>query len=83
MLAAVAWKLFSGAALTVRISRIPLKIRWVVKNGEVWEAETMKKLWPHEEPPPKFFWKHEAETKAARKCGKDCAPLAWACTKDK
>ena len=33
------------------------KIRWVVKNGEVWEAGTMKKLWPREEPPPAFFWK--------------------------
>lgn len=35
------------------------KIRWVVKNGEVWEAETMKKVWPREEPPPKFFWKKD------------------------
>ena len=34
-----------------------VKIRWVVKNGEVWEAETMKKVWPREEPPPSFFWK--------------------------
>jgi Tol biopolymer transport system component/imidazolonepropionase-like amidohydrolase len=34
-----------------------VKIRWVVKNGEVWEAETMKKLWPREEPAPAFFWK--------------------------
>src|SRR5262245_42693974 len=34
-----------------------VQIRWVVKNGEVWEAETMKKVWPREEPPPKFFWK--------------------------
>lgn len=25
----------------------------------------------------------EAETKATRKCGKDCAVLAWACTKEK
>jgi len=33
------------------------KIRWVVKNGEVWESDTMKKVWPREEPPPKFFWK--------------------------
>jgi Tol biopolymer transport system component/imidazolonepropionase-like amidohydrolase len=33
------------------------KIRWVVKNGELWEAATMKKLWPKEEPPPAFFWK--------------------------
>jgi Tol biopolymer transport system component/imidazolonepropionase-like amidohydrolase len=35
------------------------KIRWVVKNGEVWEAETMKELWPREQPPPKFFWKKD------------------------
>jgi imidazolonepropionase-like amidohydrolase len=34
-----------------------VKIRWVVKNGEMWEGETMKKLWPREEPAPKFFWK--------------------------
>ena len=25
----------------------------------------------------------EAESKATRKCGKDCAVVAWACTKDK
>lgn len=25
----------------------------------------------------------EAETKATRKCGKECAVLAWACTKNK
>jgi len=42
-----------------------VKIRWVVKNGEVWEAETMKKLWPRQEPPPAFFWKHDTETKTA------------------
>ena len=40
------------------------KIRWVVKNGEVWESETMKKVWPREEPPPSFFWKAR-ETKPA------------------
>jgi Tol biopolymer transport system component/imidazolonepropionase-like amidohydrolase len=34
-----------------------VKIQWVAKNGELWEAETMKKLWPQEEPPPKFFWR--------------------------
>ena len=27
--------------------------------------------------------REEAETKATRKCGKDCAVLAWACTRDK
>ena len=35
-----------------------VKIRWVVKNGELWEADTMKQLWPREEPPPNFFWRH-------------------------
>jgi imidazolonepropionase-like amidohydrolase len=33
-----------------------VKIHWVAKNGELWDADTMKKLWPREEPPPKFFW---------------------------
>ena len=33
-----------------------VKIQWVAKNGELWEADTMKKLWPHEDPPPQFFW---------------------------
>jgi Tol biopolymer transport system component/imidazolonepropionase-like amidohydrolase len=37
------------------------KIRWVVKNGEMWGAETMQKLWPREEPPPTFFWKRPSE----------------------
>jgi len=38
-----------------------LKIRWVVKNGEVWEAETLKKVWPREEAPPTFFWRRAAK----------------------
>jgi Tol biopolymer transport system component/imidazolonepropionase-like amidohydrolase len=33
------------------------KVHWVVKNGELWDAETMRKLWPNEAPPPRFFWK--------------------------
>ena len=36
-------------------------LKWVVKNGEMYEGETMKKVWPREEPPPTFFWKKEAE----------------------
>jgi imidazolonepropionase-like amidohydrolase len=42
------------------------QIRWVVKNGEVWEAETMKKVWPREEPAPGFFWKRDEPRQAAR-----------------
>jgi Tol biopolymer transport system component/imidazolonepropionase-like amidohydrolase len=42
-----------------------LKIRWVVKNGEVRDAATMRKLWPKEEPAPTFFWKRATETKQA------------------
>ena len=32
------------------------KIRWVVKNGEVYEAETMKRVWPSVVEPPKQYW---------------------------
>ena len=32
------------------------KAHWVVKNGEVWDADTMQKEWPRKEPPPQFFW---------------------------
>ncbi len=43
-----------------------LKIHWVVKNGEVWEAETLKKVWPREEAAPTFFWRHDTKATAAR-----------------
>jgi imidazolonepropionase-like amidohydrolase len=33
------------------------KIRWVVKNGFVYEAETMKQVWPQEKELPPFFWR--------------------------
>ncbi len=29
-----------------------VKIRWVVKNGELWEADTLTKRWPRDEPAP-------------------------------
>jgi hypothetical protein len=32
------------------------QIRWVVKNGELYEAETLKQVWPVEKPAPKFLW---------------------------
>ena len=32
------------------------KIRWVVKNGELYEGETLKQLWPTEKPAAKFLW---------------------------
>jgi Tol biopolymer transport system component/imidazolonepropionase-like amidohydrolase len=34
------------------------RIRWVVKNGVVYEAETMKELWPREMDLAPFFWKN-------------------------
>lgn len=37
-----------------------VKAKWVVKNGEMWEADTMKKIWPNEEPAPRFFWQSDA-----------------------
>ena len=32
------------------------KLKWVVKNGEVFEAETLKAIWPQERALPKMFW---------------------------
>ena len=34
-------------------------IRWVVKNGEVYEGETLNAVWPQERPLPRFFWASE------------------------
>jgi imidazolonepropionase-like amidohydrolase len=34
-------------------------IRWVVKNGTVYEAETLKEIWPRERELPAFFWQSE------------------------
>jgi Tol biopolymer transport system component/imidazolonepropionase-like amidohydrolase len=33
------------------------KVRWVVKNGELYDADTMRELWPVEKPLPSFFWR--------------------------
>jgi len=33
-----------------------LKIRYVVKNGDVFEGETLTKEWPSKETLPRFFW---------------------------
>ena len=32
------------------------KVSLVVKNGEVYEAATLKRVWPTEQPLPRFFW---------------------------
>jgi imidazolonepropionase-like amidohydrolase len=31
-------------------------IRWVIKNGEVFEAASLKSIWPEDRPLPKMFW---------------------------
>jgi imidazolonepropionase-like amidohydrolase len=36
-----------------------VKIKWVVKNGEVYDGETMKQEWPEQRELPRFFWKLE------------------------
>ena len=33
------------------------KLRWVVKDGVVYEAATLKKVWPREQELPMFFWR--------------------------
>ncbi|MGH9367425.1 MAG: amidohydrolase family protein, partial [Thermoanaerobaculia bacterium] len=42
------------------------KIRWVVKNGELYDAGTMRREWPSPAPPPKFFWKGEEKPTDAK-----------------
>ena len=32
------------------------KLRWVIKNGEVFEAATLKAVWPAERALPRMFW---------------------------
>jgi Tol biopolymer transport system component len=32
------------------------RIRYVMKNGELFEAETLRQLWPEERDPPRFWW---------------------------
>jgi hypothetical protein len=36
-----------------------VKIRWVIKNGEVYDGETLRREWPSATPPPTFFWRKE------------------------
>lgn len=33
-----------------------VKIQWVMKNGVLYDAETMNEEWPKQVPMPKFFW---------------------------
>jgi Tol biopolymer transport system component/imidazolonepropionase-like amidohydrolase len=35
-----------------------VKIQWVMKNGVLYDAETMNEEWPQQLPLPKFFWNH-------------------------
>ena len=42
------------------------KIKWVIKNGEVYDGETMKQEWPKEIAAPKFFWQQEGVSTAER-----------------
>ena len=33
-----------------------VKIRWVIKNGELFDAATLARRWPSERPLPRMFW---------------------------
>jgi Tol biopolymer transport system component/imidazolonepropionase-like amidohydrolase len=39
-------------------------IRWVIKNGEVYDAETMRQEWPKQKDLPPFFWREHTTTSA-------------------
>jgi hypothetical protein len=38
------------------------QIKWVVKNGELFDAETLRAEWPKEKPLPPFFWRDRRTT---------------------
>jgi len=38
-------------------------VRYVMKNGELYEAETLKQLWPVEKDLPPFWWWDEKPSK--------------------
>jgi imidazolonepropionase-like amidohydrolase len=38
------------------------KIRWVIKNGEVFDADTMNQEWPKRKALPPFFWRERVST---------------------
>jgi imidazolonepropionase-like amidohydrolase len=37
-------------------------LRWVIKNGEVYDAETMNQEWPRQKALPPFFWRERMST---------------------
>jgi imidazolonepropionase-like amidohydrolase len=37
----------------------------VVKNGEMWEGDTMTRVWPDQAPCPPFYWQAQGEMLAA------------------
>jgi imidazolonepropionase-like amidohydrolase len=37
------------------------KIRWVIKNGEIYEAATMQRIWPTVVEPVKQYWQDAQE----------------------
>ena len=39
-----------------------VKIRWVVKNGELFDAETLKREWPSPRTLPRFFWSDQGKS---------------------
>ncbi len=38
------------------------KIRWVIKNGQLFDAETMREEWPQQKALPPFFWRERVST---------------------
>ena len=37
-------------------------LRWVIKNGDVFDAESMTQQWPKQKPLPPFFWRERVPT---------------------
>lgn len=42
------------------------RAKWVMKNGELYDAATLKQEWPNERPLPPFFWRAEEADAGSR-----------------
>jgi imidazolonepropionase-like amidohydrolase len=39
--------------------RNTMAIRWVVKNGEVFDGDTLEEFWPQQKPAPRNWWQDD------------------------
>ncbi|HIF39341.1 MAG TPA: hypothetical protein EYQ69_09215, partial [Gemmatimonadetes bacterium] len=46
-------------------------VRWVMKNGRIYEGDTLKEIWPEQRAPQGFYWQSHDIMPERRKTGND------------